>query len=111
MKNPVFQKALDAFAIELQNGAKTIEQVVDELGKIMPNAKKLTPAAQALAKKYAEELNIRQEAIATRVLESKAGKKLAAKLDKIYLEYNKSEKTSQDLQKAQAKATAILNKT
>jgi len=99
IKSTKFQQALDTAAKELESGSKTIEQVVEELGKLQPSAKKLTPAAQALAVKYAEELRLRQEAIANRVLESKGSKKLAAQLDKIYQEYNKSQKTNQDLQK------------
>jgi len=111
IKSTKFQQALDTAAKELESGSKTIEQVVEELGKLQPSAKKLTPAAQALAVKYAEELRLRQEAIANRVLESKGSKKLAAQLDKIYQEYNKSQKTNQDLQRAEAKAAAVLSKT
>jgi TP901 family phage tail tape measure protein len=106
-----FDQALAKFAKELEDGSKTIEEVIDELAKIKPKATKLTADAQNLAKKYAEELAVRQEAIATRILESKGGKKLAGKLDKVYSEYNKSEKTAKDLANAQAKATAILQKT
>jgi TP901 family phage tail tape measure protein len=104
-------KALSVYANQLKDGAITIDKVTAELAKIAPNAKKLTSAAQASAQKYAEELNIRQQAIANRVLESNAGKKIAKQLDKIYLEYNKSQKTAQDLRNAQAKAAAVLQKT
>jgi hypothetical protein len=106
-----FQQALDQFAKDLQNGSKTIDQVVDELGKLNPSTKKLTLAAQEAAKKYAEELNIRQQAIASRVLETQSNKKLAKQLDKIYLEYNKSQKSASDLAQAQKKAADVLKRT
>ena len=104
-------KALKDFAKQLETGAITIEQVVSELGQMGKNATRVTASAQALATKYAEEIAVRNQTIATQVLESNANKKLAAQLDKIYLEYNKSQKTAQDLANAQAKAAAFLDTT
>jgi hypothetical protein len=103
--------ALNKAALELQNGSTTINQVIAELGKIKPKATRLTANAQALAQKYSEELLQRQQAVATRILESNAGRKLAAQLDKVYIEYNKSQKSAADLDAAQKKAAAILQKT
>jgi TP901 family phage tail tape measure protein len=106
-----FNAALNKATLELQNGSTTINQVIAELGKIRPTATRLTANAQALAQKYSEELLQRQQAVATRILESNAGRKLAAQLDKVYIEYNKSQKSAADLDAAQKKAAAILQKT
>jgi TP901 family phage tail tape measure protein len=106
-----FNAALNKATLELQNGSTTINQVIAELGKIRPTATRLTANAQALAQKYSEELLQRQQAVATRILESNAGRKLAAQLDKIYIEYNKSQKTKADLTAAEKKAAEVLQKT
>jgi hypothetical protein len=56
-------------------------------------------------------VSTKQSSIAQSILENQSNKKIAAQLDKIYIEYNKSQKSAADLDAAQKKAAAILQKT
>jgi TP901 family phage tail tape measure protein len=56
-------------------------------------------------------ISTKQSSIAQSILENQSNKKLTAQLDKVYIEYNKSQKSAADLDAAQKKAAAILQKT
>ena len=56
-------------------------------------------------------ISTKQSSIAQSILENQSNKKIAAQLDKIYIEYNKSQKTRADLTAAEKKAAEVLQKT
>ena len=56
-------------------------------------------------------VSTKQSSIAQSILENQSNKKIAAQLDKIYIEYNKSQKTRADLTAAEKKAAEVLRKT
>ena len=102
------QKMKDEGA-SLDEAIKAIEEfirvhVLDK--KTQDKVNKITPK---LLESYDKELKLQQEEIAQQTLSLKGNKKLASQLDKIYQEYNKSAKTTQDLENAKKKATSILN--
>jgi TP901 family phage tail tape measure protein len=119
-----FAKSLDLAAIDLSIASEA-KALKDQIRKLTEVSKLEKGSKEAVAKagldyikaKKAEVMSagkageMSSAAGAARLLESNAGKKLAKQLDKVYLEYNKSQKTKQDLTNAEAKAAAILQKT
>ena len=97
-------KALETTLKNLGANEDAAKTVADESRKQAETIKQSRAAA-------ASEAQAKREALASKTLENQSNKKLAAQLDKIYIEYNKSQKSAADLDAAQKKAAAILQKT
>ena len=97
-------KALESKLKSLTNDAAASKAVADESRKQVETIK----SARAIA---TQESAAKKQSLSNQILSNESNKKLASQLDKIYQQYNKSQKTTQDLQNAQAKAAAVLNKT
>ncbi len=92
-------EAVKAMELYVQNNIKGTKQ-----------QEKANKLAGQLIESYQKQLRVRQEAVASQTLESQSNRKLAAKIDKALLQYNKSEKTDRDLEIAKKKITQDLNK-
>jgi TP901 family phage tail tape measure protein len=97
-------KALETTLKNLGANEDAAKTVADESRKQAETIKQSRAAATS-------EAQAKREALASKTLENQSNKKLAAQLDKIYIEYNKSQKSAADLDAAQKKAAAILQKT
>jgi TP901 family phage tail tape measure protein len=113
VKNAIndFAKKASVAGSDMDALAKVLKQTLKTLG----NSDKASKAVAEESKKQFQEIKnsyaASQQSRASKILESESNKKLAKQLDKVYLEYNKSQKTKQDLTNAEAKAAAILQKT
>ena len=112
------QQAIDSFAAQASKASADMEKLTKKLSEKLASitnenviSKQLAETAQKEIIKRKEEIAQKEQSIATKALENESNKKLAKQLDKVYLEYNKSQKTKQDLTNAEAKAAAILQKT
>jgi TP901 family phage tail tape measure protein len=105
------QQAIDEFAKDSLKAGADMKKLSQALERKLKAITQEDVISGQLAKAAKDEIIKRQEVIANKALESTAGKKVSSKLDKILQEYNKSEKTEKDLEKAKAKAAAALNKT
>ncbi len=95
---------MDKLSAELKN---KIQSLVNDKAV----TQQLTEAAKQEIVNRKNLISTKQSSIAQSILENQLNKKIAAQLDKIYIEYNKSQKSAADLDAAQKKAAAILQKT
>jgi TP901 family phage tail tape measure protein len=112
------QQAIDSFAAQASAAGANMEELTKKLSEKLASitnenvvSKQLAETAQKEISKRKEEIAQKEQSIAIKTLENNSNKKIAKQLDKVYLEYNKSQKTAQDLTNAQAKAAAVLQKT
>ena len=103
--------ALNQFEIDSQKAGADMKKLSKALEASIKALTNNDDASKKIAEAAKKEITTRQENTANRILESKGGKKLAEKLDKIYSEYNKSQKSASDLAQAQKKAADVLKRT
>jgi TP901 family phage tail tape measure protein len=95
---------MDKLSAELKN---KIQSLVNDKAV----TQQLTEAAKQEIVNRKNLISTKQSSIAQSILENQSNKKIAAQLDKIYIEYNKSQKTRADLTAAEKKAAEVLQKT
>ena len=104
-------KALEKQLTTLSGNADAAKKVADESLKQAQIIKENREAAKDQAETVKAQAQAKKTTLSDEILNQTSNKKLAKQLDKVYLEYNKSAKTKQDLRNAETKASAILKNT
>ena len=107
--------ALQTFKVNAQSAGADMKALSAQLKRTLLGlgvsdavTKQITAAAQKELVSRKTAIAARQLSTAQQELEKDANKKLVAKLNKIYVAYDASEKTAKDLSAAQAKVAAVL---